>query len=92
MLFMRDNNDWLCTYIFPFNHCDEDAEFIHTLAECWGNELDIVKFTDKYKNQLSRHSDADLPHLLDFDPDINYQNLNNNCINSCDYHHEDSMN
>ena len=74
----RDNNDWLCTKctsdMFPFNHYDEVAEFIHTLVECWGNELDIVKSTDKYKkNKLFRpfeHNDADLPHSLDFDPDI----------------------
>ena len=96
----RDNNNWLCTKctsdIFPFNHYDEDVEFIHTLVECLENELNIMKYSDNYKNRLFmpfENSKADFTHLLDFDPDINfYQNLNNNCINKCDYYYEDSMN
>ena len=96
----RDNNNWLCTkctsHIFPFYHYDEDVEFIHTLAECWENELNIIKYSDNYKNQLFmpfEYSEADFKHLLDFHPDINfYQNLNSNRINKCDYYYEDSMN
>ena len=96
----RDNNNWLCTKctsdIFPFNHYDKDVKFIHTLAECWENESNIMKYSDNYTNQLFmpfEYSEADFTHLIDFDPDVNfYQNLNNNCINKCDYYHEDSMN
>ena len=52
-----------------------------------------MKYSDNYKNQLFipfEYSEADFTHLIDFNPDINfYQNLNNNCINKCDYHYED---
>ena len=55
-----------------------------------------MKYSDNYKNQLFmpiEYSEADFTHSIDFDPVIIfYQNLNNNCINKCDYYYEDPMN
>ena len=94
----RDHNDWLCTGcscdIFPYNHVDDDTEFIHNLSENWENKTNVIRanIVDKIFTPFEQE-DFDSLHMMDYDPDANYyQNLYNTCINKCDYYHEDSFN
>ena len=81
------SNDWICPQcngsIFPFNHIDDDDDFLICLSEQWhvSYSTNIKKLRDKVFNPL-----------FNYDPDFHYYNLVCNSLSACDYYLEDAFN
>ena len=96
----REHGEWICLRcienILPFNHFDDDGEFLSALAEYWQTKLllpfDVLKNDNRVFMPLDLNSDKTSP-LSDVDPDIQfYQNQQSINLLSCDYHLEESFN
>ena len=96
----RENNLWFCKKcvqtIFPFNHYDEDDEFMEVLSESCSHEppvpIDIVNNSNKLFIPFELNDNENLP-IHDADPDLQfYPSMCNRTLNACDYHLEDSFN
>ena len=88
----RHSNAWLCTLcskrIFPYNHFDDDVDFINALSENWEDELKISceSFCDKVFVPFELNTDEKSP-LFDTDPDIHFYNTVHNLnLNNCNYY------
>ena len=90
-------NDWICPKcngsIFPFNHIDDDDDFLICLSEQWhvSYSTDIKKLRDKVFNPFEINNDKRHP-LFNYDPDFHYYNLVCNSLSACDYYLEDAFN
>ena len=93
-------NDWICPQckqcngsIFPFNHINDDDDFLICLSEQWhvSYSTDFKKLRDKVFNQFEINNDKSHP-LFNYDPHFHYYNLVCNSLSACDYYLEDAFN
>ena len=94
----RNLSQWICTRcsqdIFPFNHCENDDDFIESLSGLWNIKPtnSFSKASDKLFLPFELNTSTDSP-LYDVDPDLNvYCNFHNTYIPLCDYYSEDTFN
>lgn len=93
----RLTNKWICPIctvdLFPFNHYDEDDEFIRTLRECTSDhDISFADLQNKIFNPFDLNENVNSP-LYDTDPDIQYYNeISHSSSLSCDYYMEDTFN
>ena len=90
---------WLCTCctreLFPFNHYDEDDDYLAALADNWPISIDFANQSNlREKIFVPFDLNDEMPSPLeDKDPDVNYyQELRNMSFNTCDYYYEESFN
>ena len=79
----------------PFNHYDDDLDFLNALSELWytKSEIDFRELDEKLfiPFEINEKYNINMP-LCDTDPDSNFFNEMYNPGNiSCDYHIEDSF-
>ena len=96
----RNNISWFCTLcmidVLPFNHFEEDEDFITALIESRITESSIN--LDKLNSQNKiftpfELNDDDMSPMLDYDPDLQYYNsISSLNQHSCNYHIEDTFN
>ena len=90
--------DWICILCnkaaFPFNHIEDNDEFISCLSENWRVtlNLDLTELREKTFNPFELNCEEKKSPLWDSDPDIHYYNLICNNLASCDYYLEDAFN
>ena len=95
----RGINEWICPVCIqdalPFNHYDDDDEFIESVAEMWRTDsilpLDIIQYQNYFFSPFEHNQDAELP-LPEIDPDLQFNN--NQCnltLHSCDYFIENTF-
>ena len=94
----RNLSQWICTMcsqdIFPFNHCDDDDDFIESLSGLWNIKPtnSFSKASDKLFLPFELNTSTNSP-LYDVDPDLNlYCNFHNTYLPPCDYYSEDTFN
>ena len=83
---------WSCikcnAQIFPYNHTDDDDEFLSTLSENWfGNQMYIGKFENKLFQPFELNDEEE--HLPQHHSDPDYQYFNEYALYSasnCKYH------
>ena len=96
----RETNQWLCIVCskseFPFNHYDDEIDFLNVLSELWftySHNLSFESLTEKIFNpfELNNHH-APVP-VDDIDPDIQYYNdiSLGNVFHNSNYFIEDSF-
>ena len=96
----RRTDVWFCTKctndIFPFNHYDDNEEFLIALSDSWQGSgtvpFDKLSVDEKIFVPFEINENCDSP-LDDIDPDLQY--YVNNCnptLNSSDYYLEESFN
>ena len=96
----RETNQWLCIVCskseFPFNHYDDEIDFLNVLSELWfthSRNLSFESLTEKIFNpfELNDHH-APVP-VDDIDPDIQYFNdiSLGNVFHNSNYFIEDSF-
>ena len=80
--------------IFPYNHIDDDGDFIQCLSENWRVTIgtNINELQEKVFNPFEVNSEKSNLPIFDCDPDFHYYNLLCNSLSSCDYYLEDSFN
>ena len=96
----RLNRTWICLNcshsLFPFNHIQDDNEFIKTISESWLKPIDIsLDDLEKLVFNPFSISDCDVNSpLCDSDPDMQFYNNSetNSILKSCSYLVEDSFN
>ena len=95
---IENANDWICSkcnkLIFPYNHIDDDGDFIQCLSENWRVTIgtNINELQEKVFNPFEVNSEKSNLPIFDCDPDFHYYNLLCNSLSSCDYYLEDSFN
>ena len=94
----RNTDQWVCTVctesLFPFNHYNEDSEFMLALSEYWDKEIQVSleSLQDKVFIPFDLNVNENSP-LFDTDPDIHFYNaIQNDNMRDCDYYLEDSFN
>ena len=94
----RNLSQWICTRcsqdIFPFNHCEDDDDFIESLSGLWNIKPtnSFSKASDKLFLPFELNTSTNSP-LCDVDPDLNlYCNFHNTYLPPCDYYSEDTFN
>ena len=94
----RNNCDWLCICctkrIFPFNHYDDDDEYLAALSDNWPISFDFASsdLRNKIFVPFDLNDEAPSP-LEEIDPDVNYYTeFENTCFKTCDYYFEESFN
>ena len=94
----RHINRWLCiscsNSVFPFNHFEEDIDFLSALSEYWVDEIKLSceDFRDKVFIPFEFNIDEKSP-LFDTDPDIHFYNTVHGLnLKHCNYYIEDSFN
>ena len=93
----RLSNNWICVNcnknLFPFNHLDEDTEFLNVLSEglSKNSQISIELLNSKIFNPFSLNEDL---YLSDVDPDLQYLNsvVDTFKHGSSDYYLEDDFN
>ena len=95
----RESNDWLCLKcsqeIFPFNHYNEDEDFINALNEsCMYGSIALLGQLSGYEfNPFDRNDENIDAPLYDSDPDLQYYNdiAYFNSARNCNYYIEQSL-
>ena len=96
----RQTNIWYCSKctagIFPFNHLDENEEFMLAISESWHVD-EIIRFDDlTLQEKLFTPFDLNLEEsspLNEIDPDLQfYVNQCNSSLQQCEYYLEDTFN
>ena len=91
-----DISIWYCVMctadVFPFNHYNDEDDFINAISELWPISLNISidALNRKVFIPFELNTDVNLP-LYDIDPDMNFYHLLSHTANS-DYYLEDSFN
>jgi hypothetical protein len=88
---LYDSNGWICCictgYIFPFNHYDDDDEFINAVSETWfiSGLYTLSDLDDKLFSPFD--FDQDVNDIYEnADPDTNFFNNQNISLKSSDYY------
>ena len=94
--YMRANSsEWLCETClsenFPFNHIEDQAEFLDTLFSLNYSRTDLCYLSDKIFNPIDINENFN-EMLNDVDPDVNYYNGFQQSIDKCKYYIEDIFN
>ena len=96
----RENEEWFCKIcvqsIFPFNHMDEDMDFLEVLFDNSSHGQtplpDIVTGSNKLFIPFELNDNENL-QINEIDPDLQfYQSMCNKTMNRCEYHFENSFN
>ena len=98
--FYKDDTimDWICPKCIqsalPFNHFDDDDDFIVSLSEYWPVFIDLSLQTLRQKifMPFESNNDSKTHPLYDNDPDYHYFNLYFENLYACDYYAEDTFN
>ena len=86
---------------FPYNHYDDDGEFINVISENWNSltcksiSMKNLPYSDLVFNPFEINMDDHALSSADIDPDLNYFNNDNSLLSNCfnsDYYTEDSLN
>ena len=90
---------WYCikcmSSIFPYNHIDNDSEFIDVISESWMHINISFSFQEPEKKMFipfEINSKSDTNILFNTDPDTNYYCEFTQNTNKCNYYIEDTFN
>ena len=96
----KQSNDWLCMTcnqgIFPFNHENDDDNFMRYITEFFGNMPSITGLEELVFNPFNINDESNFGPLHDNDPDLQYFQDDSvtslSSLSSCKYYIEDSFN
>ena len=96
-IYLNNDDSWYCIdcnqSLFPFNHLDDDNEFIECLSEVWDVRItmSIDYLNDKVFVPFEVNNNDENHPLYQVDPDMHFFNTVGNQVLHSDYYLEDSF-